>query len=77
VCIEDWSTIGAKCTVLPDAAFNPFDGSPYDVLPSHTVVYGPESARRAWSGESKLQALALHAKHLEALREVGPPSRWS
>jgi len=41
-----------------------------ETLPSRTVVFGAESRRRIWSGESKLQAQALHAKHIDTLREV-------
>lgn len=41
-----------------------------ETLPPFTVVYGIDSSRRIWSGEGKVQAHALHMKHLDFLREV-------
>lgn len=75
--ILDWSTIGAKCTVLPAADFQLYTEEDCDTLPTHTIVFGPNNQRRLWSGDSKLQAKALHAKHLAALREVCGKSHQS
>lgn len=41
-----------------------------ETLPDRTVVFGAEAKRRIWSGEGSGQARALHAKHLEYLRET-------
>lgn len=41
-----------------------------EVLPDYTVVFGSENRRRVWSGEGIGQSRALHAKHLEYLRDV-------
>lgn len=44
----------------------------WDELPDQTVVYGADSRRRLWSGEGAQQQAALHAKHLEYLRDAIP-----
>lgn len=44
----------------------------FEALPDRTVVYGSESKRRLWSGEGAQQQAALHAKHLEYLRDAIP-----
>ncbi|KAL9933162.1 hypothetical protein V8E36_007880 [Tilletia maclaganii] len=41
-----------------------------EVLEDMTVVYGSEARRRLWSGHGIKQAKALHAKHLEYLRDT-------
>lgn len=41
-------------------------------LPDRTVVYGSENRRRLWSGEGVKQEAALHAKHLDYLRDAIP-----
>jgi dynactin-6 len=41
-------------------------------IPSYTVVYGRENARRKWSGEGKGQQTALVHKHLAYLTEMLP-----
>ncbi|CAD6910979.1 unnamed protein product [Tilletia controversa] len=43
-----------------------------EVLEDMTVVYGAEAKRRTWSGNGMKQAQALHAKHLEYLRDTLP-----
>ncbi|PWZ00227.1 trimeric LpxA-like protein [Testicularia cyperi] len=43
-----------------------------DELPDRTVVFGADCKRRLWSGEGAQQQAALHAKHLEYLRELIP-----
>ena len=40
-----------------------------DQLPDRTVVYGYDARRHLWSGEGVRQQAALHAKHLEYLRD--------
>lgn len=49
----------------------PEEGEEFETLPDQSVVWGPASAtrRRIWSGEGVRQQQALHAKHLEYLRE--------
>lgn len=42
---------------------------PRFLVPSRTVVFGEESRWRTWSGEGIRQADALHAKHLDYLRQ--------
>jgi dynactin-6 len=44
----------------------------HEDLPDQTVVFGHNNQRRLWSGEGVQQQEALHAKHLEYLREVIP-----
>ncbi|GAK64665.1 trimeric LpxA-like protein [Moesziomyces antarcticus] len=44
----------------------------FETLPDRTVVYGSDSRRRVWSGEGAHQQAALHAKHLEYLRDTIP-----
>ncbi|CBQ73727.1 related to Dynactin 6 [Sporisorium reilianum SRZ2] len=44
----------------------------FEQLPDQTVVYGADSRRRLWSGEGAQQQAALHAKHLEYLRDAIP-----
>lgn len=43
-----------------------------ETLPDQTVVYGADSKRRLWNGEGAQQQAALHAKHLEYLRDAIP-----
>ncbi|KAK0545582.1 hypothetical protein OC846_004903 [Tilletia horrida] len=43
-----------------------------ETLEDMTVVYGAEAKRRMWSGHGIKQAKALHAKHLEYLRDTLP-----
>ncbi|KAE8216609.1 hypothetical protein CF319_g1770 [Tilletia indica] len=43
-----------------------------EILEDMTVVYGAEAKRRTWSGHGLKQAQALHAKHLEYLRDTLP-----
>ncbi|CDR88544.1 related to Dynactin 6 [Sporisorium scitamineum] len=44
----------------------------FEELPDQTVVYGADNKRRIWSGEGAQQQAALHAKHLEYLRDAIP-----
>lgn len=44
----------------------------FEELPDQTVVYGADNKRRLWSGEGAQQQAALHAKHLEYLRDAIP-----
>lgn len=44
----------------------------WEELPDETVVYGADNRRRLWSGEGAQQQAALHAKHLEYLRDAIP-----
>lgn len=44
----------------------------FEELPDRTVVFGADSRRRFWSGEGAQQQAALHAKHLEYLRDAIP-----
>ncbi|KAJ9477805.1 Dynactin subunit 6 [Pseudozyma hubeiensis] len=44
----------------------------WEELPDQTVVYGADNRRRLWSGEGAQQQAALHAKHLEYLRDAIP-----
>lgn len=59
-CIASFCTVGGGCQVR-DAH-----------LAERTVVYGAPAARRTWSGEGVAQRLALHAKHLQYLRDTLP-----
>ena len=59
--------VGNFCTVGPACSVTGADGA----LADRTVVYG-QGARRLWSGEGVQQQLALHAKHLQYLRDVLP-----
>ena len=43
-----------------------------ETIPDYTVIYGPHSTRRKWSGEGSGQAMALHHKHLAYLTETLP-----
>ena len=61
VIVASFCTVGAGCQVRGDAA-----------LPERTVVWGAHAARRTWSGEGVAQRLALHAKHLQYLRDTLP-----
>lgn len=88
VSMGSYSIVGAGCTVLPKPAgegeleglFDEEDGKEgeeggrevFEALPDRTVVYGSESKRRLWSGEGAQQQAALHAKHLEYLRDAIP-----
>ncbi|TKY85409.1 hypothetical protein EX895_005571 [Sporisorium graminicola] len=44
----------------------------FEELPDQTVVFGADNKRRLWSGEGAQQQAALHAKHLEYLRDAIP-----
>lgn len=44
----------------------------FEELPDQTVVFGADNRRRLWSGEGAQQQAALHAKHLEYLRDAIP-----
>ena len=48
------------------------DAEVFEELPDQTVVFGADSKRRLWSGEGAQQQAALHAKHLEYLRDIIP-----
>lgn len=48
------------------------DDNVFEELPDQTIVYGADSKRRLWSGEGAQQQAALHAKHLEYLRDAIP-----
>ena len=41
-------------------------------LGNYTVIYGPASGRRMWSGRGRIQELDLRRKHAEYLRETLP-----
>lgn len=58
--ICNFCTIGAACRV---------DGAS---ITDRTVVFGEHATRRTWSGEGVAQQLALHAKHLQYLRDTLP-----
>lgn len=44
----------------------------FEELPDQTIVFGADNRRRLWSGEGAQQQAALHAKHLEYLRDAIP-----
>ncbi|EPQ26915.1 uncharacterized protein PFL1_05550 [Pseudozyma flocculosa PF-1] len=48
------------------------DEAKFESLPDRTVVFGHSASRRQWSGEGVKQQAALHAKHLEYLRDMIP-----
>ncbi|PWN51302.1 trimeric LpxA-like protein [Violaceomyces palustris] len=50
------------------------DDERVESIPDRTVVFGIQAKRRLWSGEGLKQQAALHAKHLEYLREAIPRS---
>ncbi|KAF9517542.1 hypothetical protein BS47DRAFT_506346 [Hydnum rufescens UP504] len=61
--LTSYCVIGAGClVVLPEE----------EVLEEHTVIYGPASERRVWSGRGHIQELDLRRKHSEYLRETLP-----
>lgn len=88
VAIGSYSVVGAGCIVLPKPITDEqlariFDDEGesregqeeeqvIENLPDRTVVYGSDSKRRLWSGEGAQQQSALHAKHLEYLRDAIP-----
>lgn len=61
--IGDFCTIGSGCTITPLGE---------ERLPNYTVIYGPASERRTWSGRGRIQELDLRRKHAEYLRETLP-----
>ena len=61
--LTSYCVIGAGClVVLPEE----------EVLEEHTVIFGPASDRRIWSGRGQIQELDLRRKHAEYLRETLP-----
>lgn len=56
----------------PRARLSEAEEEVFEELPDQTVVYGADSKRRLWSGEGAQQQAALHAKHLEYLRDAIP-----
>lgn len=61
--LGNYCVVGAGCLVVPVED---------EILPDYTVVYGPNSERRVWSGRGKLQEQDLRRKHGEYLREMLP-----
>ena len=61
--IGDFCTIGPGCLVVPVEE---------ETLPNYTVIYGPMSESRIWSGRGKIQEMDLRRKHAEYLRETLP-----
>ncbi|KAI9190274.1 hypothetical protein H9P43_001707 [Blastocladiella emersonii ATCC 22665] len=53
--------IGAMCTTASD-----------EVIPSNTVIFGSDNQRRTQRREAAEERAALHARHLEYLRETLP-----
>ena len=80
VVIQNFSTIGAGCIAQPPAYWHLQqqesqvedhieDSERCYTFPSRSVVFGQNSQFRLWSGNGVRQADALHAKHLDYLRE--------
>jgi len=61
--ISDYCVIGAGCLLVPTED---------EVLEDYTVIYGPSSEKRVWSGRGKVQEADLRRKHAEYLREMLP-----
>ncbi|ORZ39015.1 dynactin 6, isoform CRA_a [Catenaria anguillulae PL171] len=53
--------IGAMCTTATD-----------EVIPSNTVIFGSDNQRRTQRPEAAEERAALHARHLEYLRDTLP-----
>ncbi|KAK9898561.1 trimeric LpxA-like protein [Cystobasidium minutum MCA 4210] len=75
--IGDYCTIGAACIATADQTASAEDWAALDELgskhlPDYTVVYGAANERRKWSGEGKVQQIALMHKHLAYLSETLP-----
>ena len=52
-----------------DIKEQPAEAEKVEVIPDKTVVFGHDSQRRLWSGEGVKQQAALHAKHMDYLRD--------
>jgi len=63
VSIGSYCVIGAACLLAPTED---------EILPDHTVIYGPFAERRTWSGRGKIQEADLRRKHADYLRETLP-----
>ncbi|SPO26800.1 related to Dynactin 6 [Ustilago trichophora] len=63
---------GAETAAEPTDTQSKGQGEVFEELPDQTVVFGADSRRRLWSGEGAQQQAALHAKHLEYLRDAIP-----
>lgn len=61
--ISSFCIIGAGCLLAPTEG---------EVLEDYTVVYGPSTERRKWSGRGRVQEADLRRKHVEYLREMLP-----
>ncbi|KAI0323091.1 trimeric LpxA-like protein [Amylostereum chailletii] len=61
--VSSYCVIGPGCLVVPTED---------EVLDEYTVIYGPTSERRTWSGRGKVQEADLRRKHAEYLRETLP-----
>ncbi|KIJ38913.1 hypothetical protein M422DRAFT_32978 [Sphaerobolus stellatus SS14] len=59
--LTSYCVIGVGCLVAPLED---------EVLEDFTVIYGPSSERRIWSGRGKVQEMDLRRKHGEYLREM-------
>ncbi|ETS59945.1 hypothetical protein PaG_05927 [Moesziomyces aphidis] len=66
------SAVGSTSEQNREADTNDGQERVFETLPDRTVVYGSDSRRRVWSGEGAHQQAALHAKHLEYLRDTIP-----
>ena len=65
----------SKTSLNPDTSPLTAHSPPQNVketIPDYTVIFGPNSTRRRWSGEGSGQAVALHHKHLAYLTETLP-----
>lgn len=64
--------VATERATTTDPTSTPTAAPALDHLPSFTVVYGPNSTRRRWSGEGRGQQVALMHKHLAYLSETLP-----
>lgn len=69
---EDETISGAEAVDAEGKGGKREEEEVFEELPDQTIIYGADSKRRLWSGEGAQQQAALHAKHLEYLRDSIP-----
>lgn len=71
--VSDSQTISNFCILSAGCKLGHSDHE-HSMLPERTVVYGHDAMQHVWSGDGMGQHLALHAKHLQYLRDTIPRS---
>lgn len=72
VSLGHFCVIGAGCQVPRDYGDQQPHGDSEVTLRERTVIYGRDADEHTWSGHGIGQQLALHAKHLQYLRDTLP-----